>query len=548
MSTVTPPTGIGRFLRTFGGHRGPVVATAAVGAAAAAAGVGLIATAAVLISRSALLHSTAGLALTIVGVRFFATSRVVLRYAERMVGHLGTFRLLTRIRTRFFAAVIPIAPRGLIDRRTGELLGSILDDVDTMQELYLRVLVPPIVGVITVATAAGVLIGTDAPSAAVLLTGLLLFVATVPPLTRRRSHRATTTIDRATVTSRAAILESIEAARELVMFDATSAAVGEVVGLDRRAESARGTLAVTRGWSDAAIAVTGPAIAMVALALGIGGLRRGTVDGQVLALLPLVALVAAEVLPMVSAWSEARDRAAAAAGRLLHLVDRGDAAAARIPTHRREPASALAIEARHLTVRADDGGPILADVSISIPMGATVAIIGSSGAGKSTLIDVLLGLADHDGELRIAGAEGAIAAVRQQDHIFDTTVRDNLALADPEADTDQLQRMLARTGLTGFIDALPEGLDTRTGPDGIHLSGGERQRLLIARALLADRSILILDEAFEHLDPHRRTEVLRSVLDQRRGRTTVLVTHDEALISRADLCIELRGGRSTIRA
>lgn len=579
MSRVHPETSqrqIRQFLRTISGHRRWVLATAGISAAAASSGIGLIAFASVLISRSALLTSTVSLALVIVAVRFFATTRVVLRYAERMVGHLGTFRLLTRIRTWFFDAVTPLAPRGLTDRRTGELLSSILTDVDTMQDLYLRVLVPPAVAAITMLITAAVIAASDLSAAAALVAVFAISIALLVTI-RRGSERATIEIAEARSHSAAIIIESLDAARELVMFDAQEGVHAESRRLDREADRAGLRLAAARGRSDAVVALASATGAMVVLTIVISGVRAGSIPGDLLAMFPLVALVGAEALQSITPTLDALDRSRSAARRLLLLADRAesvrrtgtiddadDADTSQPPStpwtdpFRTNPLTTLAVEIRDLTMITDSGRRILDGVSVRVARGDVLVITGESGSGKSTLIDLILGFDTYEGHVAIDGIDprslpdaavmGSLCAVRQHDHVFDTTIRDNLALADPDADDEQFLGALGIAGLSDAVTALPEGLDTRTGPDGAWLSGGERQRLLIARALLAERPILLLDEAFEHLDAHTRQQVLRSVLDHREGRTTVLVSHDPTTIARSTAVLELRDGHVVIDA
>ncbi|NCY16048.1 MAG: thiol reductant ABC exporter subunit CydC [Actinobacteria bacterium] len=560
------PPMLRRFLRTVGGHRPWVAATAAIASAAAVSGIGLLAFATVLISRSALLSSTASLALLIVAVRFFATTRVVLRYLERLVGHLGTFRLLTRIRTWFFASVIPIAPRGLTDRTTGQLLSGIIDDVDTMQDLYLRVLVPPVVAVATVGCAAVVIATIDPIATFALLAILLASTMLLVRLTRTRSRVGISAISRGRERTGSLVIESLDAARELTMFAARDQVLERSADGDRVTDLGRLELAAAGADADALAAFVAPAAAMTLLAIGIAALRTGSVPGEQLAMLPLVALASFEVLALLTASLDARDRSHGAAGRLLALADRGAeraggdhahpvscAVLGEGSSHRSSGSPTGAIEVHGLTFATTGADRIGDEVSFAVPAGGVLVISGTSGAGKSTLVDLLLGFDDHDGTILVDGvdqrslpstvARGRFAAVRQQDHIFDTTIRDNLALAEPDATDEQLLEVLAIAGLDRDLAAMPEGLATRTGPDGDRLSGGERQRLLIARALLAERPILLLDEAFEHLDGPRRDQVLRSVLAHRRGRTTVLVTHDPIAIGSSTRHLRLHEGR-----
>jgi len=571
-------------LRTVGGHRRWVLATAVIGALASASGIGLVAFSAVLISRSALLSSTASLALIIVAVRFFATARVVLRYAERIIGHLATFRLLTKLRTWFFAAAIPIAPRGLIDRRTGDLLDTILDDVDTMQDAHLRVIIPPMVTAGTVLVSVIVIAASSVQSAAILLVIAALAAGALPAGVHRLSRSSASELSEARSRSAAEVLESLEGARELVAFDALEPVLERLQSLDQRADRARLRLARSRGIGAAVLTVLATGCALLVTCIAINEVRSGELPGELLALLPLVSLATFEsISPLLSIFA-ARERSSAAARRIGLLAEQSRIEQFGRPqstdpqltstlwarlrssdgdgSNRNDPAD-VPIPTADLTLRSVNfeytpDFPVLVGVSCRIPAGSIVVITGESGAGKSTLVDLLLRFDDPDGTILLGDVEltaldpaiarSNFAVVRQRDHIFDTTIRDNLALADPDATDERLLEVLTDVGLADTIAELPAGLDTRTGPDGSKLSGGERQRLLIARALLADRPILILDEALEHLDQRRRSEVLDAVLTRRGDRTTIFISHDAPAVASPGLWLELRNGRLVIRA
>ena len=558
-----PPAGTLRdVVRSIGGHRRWVLVTAALGTLASSSGIALVAFSAVLISRSALLTSTASLALTIVAVRFFATARVLLRYVERVVGHLATFRLLTRLRTWFFAAAIPIAPRGLTDRRTGELLDTVLDDVDTMQDALLRVVIPPLVAAGTVIVSVTVLAASSPRSAAVLLISAALSATVVPLLMHRRSRSSESAIAQLRARSSAELLESFEGARELIAFGALDAVRDRIESFEAQADAARISLARSRALGIACATLIASGCAVVVTGLAIDEVRSGAFRGELLALIPLVALATFESTTSLLTIFDARERSSAAARRISSIAD--PATIITVPGGDRTPTGAgiadpvggdlVLTDVSHAH---DTGLPVLSDVSCTIPAGSVAVITGESGAGKSTLVDLLLRFDDPRGSIRLgeveltaidpAIARSAFAVVRQHDHIFDTTVRDNLALADPDASDAEMLEVLATAGLGEFIDALPDGLTTRTGPDGSALSGGERQRVLIARALLADRPVLILDEALEHLDRPRRSAVLDAILAHRIDRTTIIISHDELATARSTLRFELVDGALRVR-
>jgi ABC-type multidrug transport system fused ATPase/permease subunit len=250
------------------------------------------------------------------------------------------------------------------------------------------------------------------------------------------------------------------------------------------------------------------------------------------------------------------DRSAAAAGRILELVDREPPVRDPVDPVDAPPVAGAAdvelADVRFRHVGAD--AAVLDGASFRVAAGATVALVGPSGSGKSTIVDLLLRfLAPDSGTVSVQGvdlatgtgdaARARVAVVAQHDHLFDTTVRDNLLVGDGAADDERMWAALAATDLDDVVRALPDGLDERLGEDGERLSGGERQRLMVARALLADAPVLVLDEATAHLDAPTRDRVVEGVRRWRRGGTTVVIAHDADTLAGVDRVLRLRGGR-----
>jgi ATP-binding cassette, subfamily C, bacterial CydC len=228
--------GVRRVVSVMGALRWWVLAAALLSAVTLGAGIGLLAMAGYLISRSALVDTTATLTMAIVGVRFFAVVRAVCRYLERYIGHLGTFRILTRIRVWFFVGIEPIAPAALVDERSGDVLGRIVDDVESLQDLPLRVLAPPIAAVLAAAVGATVLGALD-PMLAVVLVAYVLVAGVVLPVAGRRSNRAASD---ALVAEQAILnattVEAVTAVADLVAYGREDLVVGRLAELtdDRR--------------------------------------------------------------------------------------------------------------------------------------------------------------------------------------------------------------------------------------------------------------------------------------------------------------------------
>lgn len=543
MSTLT------RLVRLAGPFRWWLALTCLLAFATLGANVALTAFSAYLISKAAVVSSTAGLALAITGVRFFAVLRAGSRYGERYVGHLATFRILTRLRVWFYRAIEPLAPARLADRHSGDLFTRIGADIDTLQQFYLRVLVPPVAAAATVVLTVGILGALDvrlglALGAFLVLTGVVL------PLTARTVARPAA---QATVEGRVAvhtvIVDTVQGLAELVAAGAEDAQLARLADItDDLARRERRIGLVRASAEGLAVLCTGLA-ALTVVSLAIPLVTVGTLDRVLLAVAPLTAIAAFEaVAPLGAAFAEA-DRSRAAAERLFELVDATPEVTD--PDDPAPPPTAFDLEIDGLCFAyPPDGPPVLDGLSWAVPAGSWAGIVGPSGSGKSTLTSLLVRFRDYTtGEIRLGGRDlhdyraedvrAVITVVAQHDHLFDTTVADNLRLAAPDADDATLEAACRVADVHDVVAALPDGYASRLGEDGVRLSGGERQRLLIARALLAETPILVLDEATAHLDAATERAVLAAVRRHRAGRTTIVIAHHADRLDGIDPLLDL---------
>ena len=515
------------------------------------AGIALVATATYLISRAALVTMFVEVAVLVTAVRGFAIGRAALRYAERYVTHRTTLALLASLRAATFRALIPRLPALSTTVPSGDLAARFGADIDSVDRFYLGAVVPLAAAAIagSVAVLSLALVGPEL--ALVLAIGLLAGGTVAPTLARHLSRASAERAVAERARLHAAITDDLAGTAELLVFgaaagfdDRTGAAADDL----RRTETRLGWL---RGAADGVGSGLGGLTAVVILALAVPLVAAGLVEGTLLAVLPLAALAAFDgVVPLPAAWTQ-RDASRAAADRVFELTDRPAPVAEPVTAATLPVRGALAVE--DVGFRYLDGGPwVLEDVAFTIPEGGRLAVMGPSGAGKSTLVDLLVRFrAPTMGRITFGGVDFAtaagddvrsrIAVVPQRPYLFHGTLRDNLLVADGEADEGRLAEALAFAGLDTFVAGLPDGLDTLVGEDGHRLSGGERQRVAIARAWLKDAPIVVLDEATSHLDADTERALVTRLDGYLRGRTAIILAHRSGLLELADRRLELPG-------
>lgn len=520
----------------------------AMGVAAQLAAVGLLLASAWLIVRAAEQPPVLYLMVAIVSVRFFGMSRSVLRYVERLATHDVALADAVEQRVATYVDLDRAAPAGLGDLRRGDLVSRVVADVARMQDRLLRLRVPWWIGLAATLVVIGVVGAIDLRSALVVTAGVAVCAAALRWLVSRvgasRGGRA-----EAQGRMSAEIAASAVAARELVAFGAAETARDRATRAARDARSAQSGGASVAGLGSAVVlAVAGLTVAVLAAwSAGLDPVVIGVV------LLAPIALV-----EPWDGWSEAeriRPEVEAAAARL--------AALSVLPNPVVDPAVATPLpEGTDLVldeVVVGWDGPVTAPISLTLPAGGTVAITGPSGVGKSTCAYALLRLLPTwQGSITLGGvplAELAATDVRrrigylgQDDAVFDTSIRENLRIADPGADDARLREALASAGLLAAVDAMPQGLDTPVGEHGGRLSGGERQRLCLARLLLADHRLLVLDEPTEHLDAPTAAALMDDVLALAGsgGRSLVVISHSPSVLARFADVVQVRASGTVL--
>jgi ATP-binding cassette subfamily C protein CydC len=522
---------IGRLAALAGVPARRLALSAALGVLVFAFGVALMTSAGYLISRAAEQPPILSLTATIVAVRFFGLARPIARYLERLGSHDVALRGLGRIRAHVYERIEPLAPAQLEGYRRGELLGRFVGDVDSLQGLYVRGVGPPLVALIVGAGCVAVTAALLPAAAAILAAGLVLVGVVVPILASAVERASARRRAPARAELTAELVELLRSAPELVVYGREEATLARVGSLNRELARLGRREALAAGLGDGlSILAAGLTVAGV-LAVGVQAHDAGTLDRVFVATLALLALSSFEcVTPLQSA---ARELSAilASGRRVFELVDREPAVRDPEEPHPAPPPGEVVLE--NVTVRR---APALRGFDLRLAPGRRVALVGPSGVGKTTATHLLLRFLDPDeGRVTLAGRDArelrqrdvrAMFALAGQDaHLFNATIRANLLLARPGATEAELHDALRRARLDDWVASLPDGLDTLVGEEGAELSGGQRQRLTVARALLADAPVLVLDEPTAHLDPDTARALVEDLLTAAGNRSVLLITH-----------------------
>ncbi|MDR7547610.1 MAG: thiol reductant ABC exporter subunit CydC [Armatimonadota bacterium] len=545
-------------LRLLGPFAPQMAVVVLLGAATVLSGIGLLAASAYLIALAALHPPVAALQLPVVGVRAFGITRGVFRYLERYVSHAVTFRILGRLRVWFYEQVEPLAPARLMAHRGADVLNRWVADIEELEHLFLRVIAPPAVAAVVTLAVALFLARLDGRLALILVVFLLLVGGGVTAWTYGASRSSGIRQVRARSALRVAVVDAVAGMPDIVAAGREVGWLERIRAAGRALAGAQDAAARTGAWQEAWTGLLAHLGMWAVLVLAVALVDAGRIPPLLLAAIVLAALTSFEAVAPLPQAGRALPAAMEAAQRVVGIVDVSPAVAD-------PPAGAAAalsgspgpvsLRVRELCFRYAPTGPwVLDGVSFSLETGQCLAVVGPSGAGKSTLGHLLLRFWDYErGSILLNGAElrscsgedvrRLLAVVPQRTHLFNATIRENLLLAKPEATDEEVMRAAEAAGIDAFIRSLPQGYETRVGEFGMALSGGERRRLALARALLRDAPLLLLDEPTAHLDPATEEQILQALRRIGRGRALLLITHRLVGMEAMDEILVLDRGR-----
>jgi ATP-binding cassette subfamily C protein CydC len=488
-------------------------------------------------------------------IRAAAIARTAGRYAERLVTHETTFRLLAELRVWFYCRLEPLAPAGLEAYRSGDLLSRIRADIDTLDNVYLRLLVPAVVALLAMLVFIGVLWWIHPRLA--LVEGLLLLVAgvAVPWLVNRLGHRAGRRKVEISAHMRAALVTDMQGMGELLVYGAAESHADRLQSLSRDLARRQQTLSVLNGLSQGTLGLCANLAMWAIVMLAVPMVSSHLLAPQHLAMLALFALASFEAVSPLPLAMQTLGESLAAARRIFSLAD-----SLPVVTEPVEPLAMpehFAYRFRSVSFRYRPDSPeVLHGISFQLAPGRKLAVVGATGCGKSTLASLLLRFrTPTDGSLLLNdrpvqyysgdALREHIAALTQQTHLFNTTILDNLLLARSDADRPAVEQACKTVLIHDFITAQPDGYDTMTGETGVRLSGGQARRVAIARALLKNAPLLILDEPTEGVDPETAQQLMVNILArvEARQQGLLLITHRLQELERMDEILVMVEGR-----
>lgn len=483
-------------------------------------------------------------------IRSMAILRSLGRYAERLFAHDVTLRLLADLRVHFFKRLEPLVPGGLPETHSADLLSRMRADIDTLDHFYLRMLLPALAALCVMLCGFLFLAAFDRPLALAVLSLWLAAGLLLPWFTERLGRRAGSRQTRCTALLRREVVDSLQGLEELMVYGATEPQRARVAQLSQALLRDQRILARLESFSQGAVGFAAGIAMWLVLLAGIPLAADGRWSGATLPMLAIFALISFEALqPLPGAW-RMWGQVRAAALRVLEIT----AASPPVPDPAPVPPDPqhMDIRIRNLTFTYPGRSrPALHDLNLNLPYRARTAIVGPPGSGKTTLLHLLLRFWDYDrGEILLHNRplreytgeqiRARIAVVSQHVFLFNATIAENLRLARPAATDAELLEAARAARIDDFIRTLPAGLDTPVGQFGARVSGGQARRLAVARALLKDAPILILDEPTEGLDPETEDALWKTLEPIMQERTVLLITHRPAGIELMDTVCALR--------
>jgi len=510
----------------------------------------LISTSSYLISYASLRPSIAEILVAIVGVRFFGLSRGIFRYLERLISHSITFKLLANLRVWLYKKIEALSFINYQVLQKGDLLSRILDDVGILEEFYVRVAGPTVIALLT-SISVFLFYYHWSLNAALVILGFHLILGGIIPLSIRHiSKGESVLLGQAKSKFTVQALDIIRGQPDIIAFGQSTRFFKKAEKIIDQEKSAEVKLNNILSISSGIVSMLMGIISIPLFIILIPEINSGFLDGKILAVLVLGSLASFEVIMTLPSSYSNLDKTIIAGNRLFEIINKP-------PRSRYSNVKILIntepnIEYKNISFSYRQN-PILKNISFSLPFQKKLAIVGDNGSGKTTIANLTMGLIISDtGNILLNGHDirnfsgedllNLVSYVPQNAFIFSGSIEENIRLGKPTASQDEIHDAAQKAILHDFILNLPDGYQTKVGELGALLSGGERQRLVIARAILKNAPIFILDEPFANLDRITVKLLARSLVQVTKDRSLLLITHQLVGLSTMDEIILLQGG------
>lgn len=483
------------------------------------------------------------------GVRLFSMLRIITRYGERVVSHEATFRILTDIRLWVYQKLIPLTPQHLVKYHSGDLLTRLINDVNTLDHFYIHILSPTIVLIFTLLITSIFFSFFSIQLAIVIALCVFISGFIIPIITEKISNNSAIALTQKSAQLKTLITEHLQTSAELKIFSENKAHTNNINQLNAKLIRCQKSMSYYSGFGQCLMTLVFGITLTLATWITTGLFNNGELNGSVIALIALAIIALFEaIMPMPTAY-QYLGKISASAKRLFEITNQQSDIKFFQTTAISLPKTA-SINFQDVTFAYKNKHYILENFNLSIQANEKIAIVGKTGAGKSTIVNLLARFWEpQQGKILIAGhnikqlsesqLRQTMSILSQNDHIFNSSIADNLRIADPKASDHKLYQALEKVDLAEFVKQLPDKLDTWSGEYGQHLSKGQQRRLSLARIFLTNTPIIILDEPTSGVDSITEEKISHTLKALMQNRTTVLITHNPLLLDKVDRVVRL---------
>lgn len=516
-------------------------------------GIGLMMTSSFIIASAAIQTPIFQLQVAIVGVRFFGISRGIFRYLERYISHEVTFKILGKLRVWLFQSLEPLIPSKRKDLTSGDLLSRSIEDIESLEHIFVRVISPILVFFAVAALMFFLLSLFNIKYAIIFILMFFLSAISIPMLTYFLSKNLGKKIVRLKSKLKEIAVDSIQGLPELIFYDQTKNTKKKFILLEADLLSSEKKMMLIQSLHESLTGLAMNLTVTFILINAIADVSDEILNGVYLSVVTIGIMASFEILSQIPFAFQYLSKSVEAGERLFEIINENKNTLEKENVFDKNDFTS-SIELKNITFSYDGKRNSLDNFSLEIKNNAFIAIVGESGSGKTTLVNLLTKLwKDYSGEILIdkinyknisdESIRQLITVVPQNVHLFTGTIRENLLLAKETATDDEINEALKKSDLYDFIDSLPEKLETNIGELGKKLSGGEIKRLGIARAVLRNSQIIIFDEATSHLDNITEIKILEMIYNLSKEKTVVFITHHLKKMDMFDEIIVLSNGK-----